>query len=461
MEELRKLSLPDLAVNFPAAAWDNLWQAVKPKGSATVELQQRHKDGSTRPVELSVTYINVAGKESTTIFIRDLTERKNAEERRRLHEQQMQHLQRLESLGVLAGGIAHDFNNLLTIILGNISVARMDGAGGTDSDALLAEAEKASLKAQGLTAQLSIFSKGGKPVKSAVEIGKVIRESVSQVLHDQNVKCDCWLPTDLPPVNADAGQLAQVFNNLLVNACQASAEDGHIAIRAESRSFSQADKPLLAPGNYIEITVKDNGCGIPAEDLPKIFDPYFTTKKTGTGLGLAVVHSVIRHHHGAVSVDSQPGAGTTFTLLLPALGRWLPAASPPVPPGKPAGQRILIMDDETMICRVLSKMLSKLGYHVETAADGDAAVRMYQQAAAQQQPFDLLIMDLTVPGGMGGKETIQKLKQINPQVRSIVSSGYCDDPILANHQAYGFSGVILKPYAHDQVVAEVRKTLAR
>ena len=460
-EELRALRLQDVVLDFSADAWAKLWQSLKQERSATVELRQRHKDGSTRPVELSVTYIEVADKEYTTIFMRDLTERKNAEERRRQHEQQRQHFQRLESLGVLAGGIAHDFNNLLTAILGNISVVRMDGAGGTENDALLAEAEKASLKAQGLTAQLSTFSKGGKPVKSPVDIGRIIRDNTLTALRDRTVKCDFFLPADLRLVNADANQMVQVFNNLIINACQAMTDDGQITIRARNRTLSEPHHLLTPGGEYVEVTIHDNGCGIARENLSKIFDPYFTTKKSGSGLGLAVVHSIISHHRGAVSVDSRPGQGTTFTLLLPACGQ-IPMATAPATKmsGKPSGQRILIMDDETMICRVLSKMLGKLGYHVETAADGDTALQMYQRAAAQQQPFDLLIMDLTVPDGMGGKETIQRLKQINPHVRSIVSSGYSDDPILADHQAYGFNGVILKPYSHDQVLTTVRKTLA-
>lgn len=458
-EELRALTLEAVTVDLPADFWGRLWGMIKQERSATLEVRQRRKDGSTRPAELSVTYIKAADTECSIIFIRDLTERKAAEERRREEEQQMQHLQRLESLGVLAGGIAHDFNNLLTVILGNLSMARLDGPAGRETDGLLAEAEKASLQAQGLTSQLLTFSKGGKPVKRPVDVGQILRDSVTMALSGQAVTCQYFLPADLRPVNADASQLAQVFNNLIINACQAMPDGGQIVVRAGNRNLVKAETARVAGGEYVEITVQDTGCGIAPEHISRIFDPYFTTKKAGSGLGLAVVHSVISHHHGAVWVDSKPGMGTTFTLMLPASRQSVAAVAHTEPTGKSSGQRILIMDDETTICRVLSKMLGKLGYVVDSAPDGDTALQLYQQAAAQQRPFDLLIMDLTVPGGMGGKETMQRLKQINPQVRSIVSSGYSDDPIMADHQAYGFKGVILKPYSHEQVQTTIRKVL--
>ncbi len=458
-QALLKLDLFNLAENVPAANWSKIWKSLQQERSATFELRLRRKNGTAFPAELSATYLIAANQKCTIVFIRDLTERMNAEERRRQHEQQMQHLQRLESLGVLAGGIAHDFNNLLTAIIGNLSLARMEGPASAEYDTLLTEAGKAAMQAQGLTGQLLTFSKGGKPVKAPVDISQIIRDSVSFALRGRSIKCDLTLPADLRPVLADAGQLVQVFNNLVINACQAMPNGGQINIRARNLALAEPGKLLVRGGEYVEIILQDTGCGIPVENLAKVFDPYFTTKKTGSGLGLAVVHSVISHHHGAVWVDSKPGAGTTFTLLLPASQKPVPVVAS-VPVGAhPSGHRILIMDDEVMICRVLSKMLGKLGYEVETVPDGNAALQLYQQAAAQKRPFDLLIMDLTVPGGMGGKETIQRLKEINPKVRSIVSSGYSDDPILADHQAYGFNGVILKPYSHEQVRTTVYQAL--
>ena len=282
-EELRHLTLHDLATDFPATTWGEHWQAFKRDRAATFELTQRHRNGSTRPVELSATYIKVADKEYTTIFIRDLTGRKQAEEKRRLHEQQMQHLQRLESLGLLAGGIAHDFNNLLTAILGNISLVKMDVPSGSENTELLGEVEKASLHAKDLTSQLLTFSKGGKPVKCAVNLEPVIRDSAGFALHGKPVKCTIHVAASLRPVEADTAQLAQVFNNLVINACQAMSDGGLITITAQNRAVTAAETALVAAGEYVEVVIRDEGNGIAPEHLEKIFDPYFTTKKSGTG----------------------------------------------------------------------------------------------------------------------------------------------------------------------------------
>ncbi|HEV2695278.1 MAG TPA: PAS domain S-box protein [Verrucomicrobiae bacterium] len=458
--ELLRLSLHHLATDFPADSWNDHWQALKRERSARFELTQLRNDGSTRPAELSVTYIKVADKEYTTVFIRDLTERRRGEERRREQEQQMQRLQRLESLGILAGGIAHDFNNLLTAILANISLVKLDLPPRSENHDLLGEAEKASLQAKGLTAQLLTFAKGGKPVKTAVNLEQIIRDSTSFALRGRPVTCALNLPADLSRVEAEAAQLSQVFNNLFINACQAMPEGGLLTVTACNRTIGQ--QPGAQPvtgGDYVEVIIRDQGMGIAPDHLAKIFDPYFTTKQTGSGLGLSVVHSIISNHQGSVRVDSRPGNGTTFTLLLP-VSRQAPPVAPPVEIFAPAHRRrILIMDDEAMVCRVMSKMLGKLGYDVETAAHGEAAVQMYEQALAQKNAFDLLIMDLTIPGGMGGKEAIRRLKEIDPQVKAIVSSGYSNDPVMAEHMAHGFTGVVLKPYTRDQVQTAISAAL--
>jgi len=459
--ELRDLFLYNLATDFSAAAWSDQWQALKRGRSATFELKQQRKDGTTRPVELSATYINVADKEYATVFIRDLTERRKAEEKRHEQDQQMQRLQRLESLGILAGGIAHDFNNLLTAILANISLVKLDLPPRAEGYDLLSEAEKASLQAKALTAQLLTFAKGGKPVKTAVNLRQVICDSTSFALRGRPVTCALNLPTDLRQVEAEAAQLSQVFNNLFINACQAMPDGGVITVTASNRTIGQqpGNQPVTA-GDYVEVVIRDQGVGIPPENLAKIFDPYFTTKTTGSGLGLAVVHSIISNHQGEVHVDSRLGHGTTFTLLLPVSRQKSPII-PPMENSTPSHRpRILVMDDEAMVCRVMSKMLDKLGYEVETAPHGEAALQMYQQAAAQKNAFDLLIMDLTIPGGMGGKEAIRRLKEIDPEVRAIVSSGYSNDPVMAEHQAHGFTGVILKPYTRDQVQTAIKEALS-
>ena len=456
LAELHELTLHDLATDFPVSAWPDCWELFKRERAATFELTQKRRDHSTRPVELSVTYIKVADKEYTTVFIRDLTGRKQAEEKRRQHESEMQHLQRLESLGLLAGGIAHDFNNLLTAILANVSLLKMDALPGSESLELLGEAEKASLQARDLTSQLLTFAKGGKPVKCSVNLGRIIRDSTGFALRGKPIKCALELAADLWPAEADATQLAQVFNNLVINACQAMPEGGLITIAARNRSLTQAEAGIVTAGDYLEVTVRDAGKGIAPENLSKIFDPYFTTKKTGTGLGLAVVHSIIHNHQGAVTADSKLGSGTTFTLLLP-VSRQLPAYPTVIgATNQPVSRRILIMDDEQMVRRVLEKILTKLGCEVQSVADGQAALELYQQAILQKKPFDLVIMDLTVPGGMGGQETIRRLLEMDAHVKAIVSSGYADSTIMSDHASFGFKGVVTKPYTIEQIQAALK-----
>ncbi len=383
-------------------------------------------------------------------------------------EREVQKVQRLESLGLLAGGIAHDFNNLLTGIMGHISLARMMVADGDPKlDEILKEAEDASVAAKKLTGQLLTFSSGGAPIKQTMDIQEVIEESARFILRGSNVKGKFIFAKGLRMVDADREQLSQVINNLVINAVQAMPGGGELCITAENIELTGDNSLYLGPGKYVHISVKDTGIGIPTEDMDKIFDPYFSTKKNGSGIGLAVSYSIVKRHNGVMDVHSEVNKGTTFDIYLPALEqagtavktthKFVDTAEPLV---YPDNKRILLMDDKAVIQRVASTMLRNLGYDVDTASDGLQAVRMYKSASKSGRGYACVILDLVVPKGMGGKEAIQKLLEFDPNAVAIVSSGYSSDPIMANYREYGFKGVIAKPYLL-QDLAQVLHTVIR
>jgi signal transduction histidine kinase/sensor domain CHASE-containing protein/CheY-like chemotaxis protein len=371
--------------------------------------------------------------------IRDINERKKLEEERIKS-------QKLQSLGVLAGGIAHDFNNILTGVLGNISLAKILAVPDSKQARRLEEAEKATQRAGDLTQQLLTFSRGGAPVKKSAFIKQLVMDSVSFVLRGSNVRCDFSLPDDLWPVEIDAGQMNQVFNNIIINADQAMPDGGIISVRAENTLVGQEELPNLTGGRYVKVSIQDQGIGIPEANLGKIFDPYFTTKTKGSGLGLATVYSIIRQHGGLITVESHVGEGTSFHFFLPAAEQDpIEKENENLPPASGKG-KILIMDDEEIIREVAGEILVHLGYKVEFCSDGADAIARYRLAYTTDEPFTAVLLDLTIPGGMGGKETMKHLLEIDPDARGIVSSGYSNDPILSHYREYGFSGVVLKPY---------------
>jgi PAS domain S-box-containing protein len=407
------------------------------------------RDGTRRIISNSGAPIrNKQGQIMGMVLVfRDITEKQKIEEERLKAS-------KLESIGVLAGGLAHDFNNILTAILMNISLAKKCAYPQEEVFRRLTEAEKASLRAKDLTQQLLTFSKGGLPVKKTISIAQLIRDSVNFVLRGSSVRCEFFLSEDLWPVEVDEGQITQVIHNLVINAQQAMPQGGVIQIYGENVMISAEEAGLGLPlpaGNYIKISLKDSGVGIPEEHLTKIFDPYFTTKEKGSGLGLTTVYSIIQKHKGYITAQSKLGAGTTFHLYLPASQKSIPTENR-VEENPPSGKgKILIMDDENIVTEAVSQMLSYMGYQVEVAKDGSEAIQLYQKAKELGQPFQVTIMDLTVPGGMGGKEAIARLREIDPHVKAIVSSGYSNDPVMANFQQYGFSGVIAKPYRWEEL----------
>jgi signal transduction histidine kinase/CheY-like chemotaxis protein len=355
--------------------------------------------------------------------------------------------QKLESLGVLAGGIAHDFNNLLTALMGNISLARLDGDAGPLATSRLEAAERAAWRAQELTRQLLTFSRGGAPVKSAVtRLDELIRETADFSLRGSSVECLYRFPPDLWTVEIDAGQFSQVIQNLVVNAQEAMPEGGRIRIGAANRTIGAVEGLPLPPGRYVRIEVADSGIGIPQELLDKIFDPYFTTKQRGSGLGLAVCFSIVKRHEGHMAVSSRPGEGTTFEIHIPAGSSRAEAINTAAPRTHRGSGPVLVMDDEQAVRDWLGEALRRMGYSPAFAATGEEAVAAHRQAVEAGRPFVLLIMDLTIAGGMGGRQAIGLIRERQPEAKAIVASGYSNDPVVADFAAYGFSAALPKPF---------------
>ena len=410
------------------------------------------RDGTERPVSTSSAPIrDDEGKTVGVVLVsRDVSTQRRIEE-------ELLKSAKLESLGVLAGGIAHDFNNILTTVIGYLSLAKIDIEPESELFENLSEVEAAANRATDLTRQLLAFAKGGAPVKKAASMAEIIRDSATFIMRGSNVRCDFHIDPELWPAEVDRGQISQVIQNLVLNADQAMPNGGRMDVWAENLVHETEDGLPLAPGRYIRITVRDQGIGIAEEDLVRIFDPYFTTKESGSGLGLATAYAIVQNHEGHITVTSAPGEGSRFEVYVPATSVLLEGTTGDT--GEPIrGEgRILVLDDEARIRQLVGDLLSRLGYDWECVADGHEALQAYRRARIEGRAFDAVIMDLTVPGGMGGQEAAARILELDPEARTIVCSGYSDDPVMAQFRDYGFRGVVAKPYD----IAELSRVLAQ
>ena len=412
-------------------------------------------EGRTMAVSVSLAPLRDAAQNihGAVLCLRDLTERL------RLAEEQLR-ASKLESLGQLAGGLAHDFNNLLAAMLGNVSLARQLGHAPKELDECLSQAEKAIWRARGLTQQLLTFSKGGAPVARPSDLRGLAREGAETAAHGTNVCVEADFPADLAVAEVDPGQLTQVFQNLALNSVQAMNGQGSITLTGRNAPVGAAGRPASLRGDAVCLTLRDQGPGLSAAALEHLFEPYFTTRRGASGLGLATAYHIVRRHGGLLTLDSSPGEGAAFSVWLPASAR-SPAASPipPLPGGGLMRGRLLIMDDDPSIQHIAVLLARRAGLDVSAAGHGGEAIELYAQAMTEGRPFSAVILDLTIAGGMGGLETIRRLRQLDPRVVAVVSSGYSNDPVLANFEAEGFRAMLEKPYNTDQFLAVLRQVM--
>lgn len=449
-EELLSMGPADIDSTLDAGAIKNLIKEISTDMLQVFETIHTTKNGKSIPVEIHSSIVRYQGKAAILSIGRDLTDRKQAEEERLK-------LEKLESVGVLAGGIAHDFNNLLTGLFGNIEIAKMYLSTDHKSYKFLEHAERSMESATHLTNQLLTFARGGDPIKETLSIGEALAETAQFSLRGSNTKLQTNIAPDLWTVEVDKGQLSQVISNLVINAQQGMPGGGTIILAADNIETSEC--------RYVQITMQDEGVGIAPQYLGKIFDPYFTTKQKGSGLGLAVTLSIINKHNGTITVNSTLNEGTTFTIRLPAAEE-----AEKTTPGKTSDEvdsepvpavHILVLDDEETVRNVLGAMLEKMGHRVSYAAAGQEAITKYRNAQKNNSPYDAVITDLTIPGKMGGEAVAQEILAVNPQAKIIVSSGYTTDSIMTNYKAYGFQGRVVKPYRFAElkdVVEQMLKT---
>ena len=370
--------------------------------------------------------------------------------------------QRLESLGFLAGGIAHDFNNLILGLFGSIENAKNELKKNNIQDAVttLNHSLSAFERARGLTHQLLTFSKGGKPIKKVGNVIRTLKDAINFAFSGKNIIPEVNFENEVVACNYDDSQISQVIDNILINAIQACLENGRISIQTKQKFLGKNNETLLNPGKYLSIILKDNGKGFDKDIISKIFDPFFTTKEKGNGLGLAISWSIVKNHGGTICVRSDKN-GTAFEVLLPLSNENIPLEDKKDAVRNPGNLKVMVMDDEFLIREVAGKILTDYGFTVEKAENGNEALEKYQAAMNDNKKFDVVILDLTIPGGMGGVETLKELKEIDPQVNAIASSGFSEDSVISNPESFGFTTSIPKPYLKEKLFAVVSESIVK
>ena len=441
-----------------------------------VETVRKSKDGTRIEVSLRATPVTVNDVKIGNLAIyRDISSRKKAEKEKEKLQFQLLQARKMEAIGTLTGGIAHDYNNLLSIIMGNLSMAMEEAKPGSLLLGFLNEIDEASGKVRDLTHELMSLSRGGAPVKIVGPLRKLLRDALDSIPTDSGIFLEISISRELWQAPYDPYKMGAVFRNVVTNAAEAMPEGGTITIRAENLRVEDAGRDSglpLKPGDYVHISIQDQGKGIPGENLDKIFDPYFSTKalgvQKGMGLGLATAYAIVQKHGGHILIETTPDVGTTVNIYLPASERGSRNSelgaqdkSPQSELGIPhsAIRRVLLMDDEEMLRNLAEQMLKKLGYAVETVRDGVEAIEAYKKQKYSGEPYEAVILDLTIKGGMGGEQTIRELLKIDPDIRAIVSSGYFNDPVMSHYAEHGFRGALAKPYQKDDLERLLKEIL--
>lgn len=368
--------------------------------------------------------------------------------------------QEFESLSVFASGIAHEYNNLLTAIIGNLSLAKMYAKPGYEVYDVLAEAEKASIRAKDLTLQLLTFTDGKKPVKKPLFLEKTLQAWITSVLCDTQITPELYIQENLRAIEADELQIHNVIDSIVLNARQSISRGGLIKVKAENADIGPSAGVPLKKGKYVLISIEDNGTGIPEGLSEKIFDPFYTAVQKSGGLSLSTSYSIIKKHDGHITVDSKPGVSTIFRIYLPMYQEKVPSSEETLEQYPTGKGKILVMDDEEIVRLVISKLLNQCGYNAELVGNGKEMLGIYKAAMEAGNPFDAVIMDLVIEEGMGGQEAIKHLLELDPKAKAIVSSGYSNAPVMSHFQEFGFMGFLAKPYRLDELGRVLHETLA-